>query len=118
MTRITTKLFRLRTNSDHYIEFQAGMDNFRFEFVWNEWEKRYALTIYKNLELKVRSFFIVWSFDNILDAFSYMGIGSLQCVSEDGHLSEEIGKEGIYVYSEINKNNIQESIFRWDYEVI
>jgi hypothetical protein len=35
-------------------------------------------------------------------------------VSEEGY----IDSEGLYRYKEINKDNIQNSIFRWDYEVI
>lgn len=109
-----TKLFKLRTNNNHYIEFQAGLDSFRFKFEWNELEQRYAITIYKNLELKVSSYFLVWSLNNMLDQFSYMSLGSLQCVSEDG----EENSQGVYKYREISKDNIQSAIFRWEYEVI
>jgi hypothetical protein len=111
MSKKVTKLFKLRTNSDHYIEFQAGLDSFRFEFRWNNIEQKYALTIYKNLVLKVDSYFLVWSLNKL---FRHMGLGSLQCVSEEGY----IDSEGLYRYKEINKDNIQNSIFRWDYEVI
>ena len=114
MARTITKLFKLRTNSDHYIEFQAGLDTFRFEFKWNEMEQRYALTISKNFIVRVDSYILVWSLNDLLDAFEYMGLGSLQCVSEDGYEDEE----GLYRYNEISKENIQSAIFRWDYEVI
>lgn len=114
MAKVITKLFKLRTNADHYVDFQAGMDSFRFEFKWNEYERRYALNIYKNLELKVSSYFLVWSLDNILDAFDYMNLGSLRCVSEEGKITEE----GVFNYDEITIDNVKEAIFRWDYEII
>ena len=114
MANKVTKLFKLRTNSDHYIEFQVGLNSFRFEFAWNGMEQRYAVTIYKNLELKINSYFLVWSLNNLLDAFSYMDLGNLHCVSEEGYTDEN----GLYRYKEISKENIQEVIFRWDYEVI
>lgn len=110
---VVTKIFQLRTNQDHYIEFQAGLDTFRFEFRWNEREQKYCLSIYKNYELKVDSYFIVWSLYNILDPFSYMKLGSLQCVVEDQERVE--GEQGKYL--EISKENIQTAIFRWDYEL-
>lgn len=113
MSKLVTKLFKLRTNNDHYVEFQAGLDSFRFEFRWNNLEQRYALTIYKNLEIRVHSYFLVWSLNDLLNAFSYMSLGSLYCVSEDG-VSEN---EELYKYREITKDNIQSAVFRWDYEV-
>lgn len=113
MARMVTKLFKLRTNNDHYIEFQAGLDSFRFEFEWNDMSQRYSITIYKNLELKIRSYFLVWSLYNLLDAYNYVSLGSLQCVSEEGY----IDSDGLYKYDEISKDNIQTAIFRWDYEV-
>ena len=114
MTKKVTKLFKLRTNNDHYIEFQTGLDTFRFEFRWNNMEQRYALTIYKNLEIKVNSYFLVWSLNNLLDAFNYVSLGSLHCVSESSYENEE----GLHIYKEITRDNIQTAVFRWDYEII
>ena len=110
---IVTKIFRLRTNEDHYIEFQAGLDTFRFEFRWNDMEQRYCLSVYKNYELKIDSYFLAWALYDLLEPFSHMNLGHLQCVADD----REVTQEGYSKYIEIGKNNIQKAIFRWDYEL-
>lgn len=114
MARKVTKLFKLRTNSDHYVEFQNGLDMFRFEFRWNDLEEKYALTLYKNYQIVLNSYFLVWSLNDLFDAFKYLGIGSLRVVTEEGKVDEE----GRYVYEEVHKDNLHHTIFRWDYEVI
>lgn len=108
-----TKFFTLQTNEDHRIEFQNGLDNFIFVFKWNHMVDKWALSVYKNYELKLQSYYLAWSLEDLFSPFKYLNLGSFKCTTTN----KEIQKDGKLEYSDINKNNILNVIFRWDYDL-